>query len=157
MFTRGMIPTWIAIIGLSGMFLMGQDTWAPADKFARTESVYAWDMTDAEMDALCASEIGPGFRLATWGEVVAFVQESGLDLFYSQSGMTSYCSNGWVRGFYSSSRRYFVERHDGSVPSGWLVHDTIGNSDIDLGSWYDLRLILCYDPATKSHPSGQEF
>ena len=37
--------------------------------------------------------------------------------------------------FYSSSRGYFVEVHNGVVPGGWLVHDTIAANTVDLGSW----------------------
>lgn len=29
MFRRNLIPVWLGIILLSGMFLMGQDTWSP--------------------------------------------------------------------------------------------------------------------------------
>jgi len=37
--------------------------------------------------------------------------------------------------FYSEDRGYFVEVHNGSVPGGWFVHDTINANTVDLGSW----------------------
>lgn len=37
--------------------------------------------------------------------------------------------------FLSPSRGYFIEVHNGVVPGGWAVHDTINNNTVDLGSW----------------------
>ncbi len=142
---------WLGVVLLSSLSLMTQG----CQPFERTATSYPWDMTDAEMDLVCQGEFGPGFRLAAWEEVASFVQEYGLDEFYTQTGMTGYRSNGWLRGFYSSNRRYFAERHDGNVPSGWLVHAQIGSHDIDLGSYYNSRPILCYAPEASNFAQNQ--
>ncbi len=44
MFRRDLVPTWIAVVVVSGLFLMGQDTWPPPDcvefEDSATGSVY---------------------------------------------------------------------------------------------------------------------
>lgn len=103
--------------------------------------------SDSNFGQVCEGEFGPGSRLADWNEVVAFVASNSLDEFYSMSGMTYYGASGWVtrdgKDFSSGDRHYFVERHDGNVPPGWLVHDSIGDHDIDLGSWFHSTYALC--------------
>ena len=43
---------------------------------------------------------------------------------------------------HTGDRSYFVSAHDGTVPISWLVHDSIDNHQIDLGSWYYDRQVL---------------
>lgn len=40
---------------------------------------------------------------------------------------------------YSGNRQYFINRYDGNVPAGYLVHDHIANKTLLLGSWYNLN------------------
>lgn len=116
--------------------------------FAKTTSNFSWNTSC--FDCECQQEFGPGYRIADWNEVVAFINLQGYSEFFMQSGMTFYRSNGWLtragQHFWSSSRHYFMERHDGNVPSGWLVHASIGSNTIDLGSYWNSRPILCYKP-----------
>lgn len=127
-------------ISTKNKFLIQQNT------FVRTSNAFPWNT--ANFNLACQQEYGPSYRIADWNEVISFININGYNEFYSQSGMTTYRSNGWVtragQHLWSSNRHYFIERHDGSVPSGWLVHAAIGSNSIDLGSWYNSRPILCY-------------
>ncbi|MBC8486944.1 MAG: T9SS type A sorting domain-containing protein [Bacteroidetes bacterium] len=134
--------------GLSAQTVVPENNFL--DSFLRTSSNYPWDTPD--FDEVCQQEFGNDFLIADWNNVVAFVDENGFEEFFNQTGMTYYQSNGWVtrdgQHLYSSNRHYFIERHDGNVPGGWLVHASIGSNTIDLGSWHNSRPILCYNSNT---------
>ncbi len=46
--------------------------------------------------------------------------------------------------FWSPNRHYFINISNHSTPSGFLVHASLDNHLIDLGSWYNDRFILAY-------------
>ena len=60
MFTRKLAPAWIAIVFLSGMFLVGQDAWPPCEVVSfpdpNLEEAIRENMNKAEGD-LCASKL----------------------------------------------------------------------------------------------------
>ena len=120
---------------------------AQAALIARTSGSYPWDT--ANCNGICAQEFGAGYELADWLDVRAHVDAFGLQAFYSASAMTSYRTHAWVTNngshLFGTGRHYFIERHDGQVPAGWLVHSSIGANDIDLGSWVNSRPALCLD------------
>jgi len=113
--------------------------------FQRTASGHSWDTAD--FDAVCSEAFGEEYRMADWNEIEAYISANTIDDFYEMTGMADYRSNGWVsrggQGLQTSGRHYFIERHDGTVPSGWSVFDYIGNHDLDLGSWYNSRPVIC--------------
>lgn len=113
--------------------------------FQRTASDHSWDTPD--FDAVCSEAFGVEYRMADWTEIEAYISANSIDEFYDMTGMADYRSNGWVsrggQGLQTSGRHYFIERHNGTVPSGWAVFDSIGGNDLDLGSWYNSRPVIC--------------
>merc|ERR1712012_562312 len=90
-----------------------------------------------ELIPFVMNEFGPDAKIADWSdlkanpgtkkECVAFLDAVG---------------NPWVQfngeEFWGPNcRRYFFERHNGSVPIGWLDHDNLHDHLVDLGSWFD--------------------
>jgi hypothetical protein len=104
----------------------------------------------ANLEAVCQSTYGPQAYLADWNDVTAIpniVQWSdSIGFFYNQEIYLRY--NGAY--FYSANRHYFMARHNNIFPSGWLIHATINNNFIDLGSWNGPRYVLCKN--TQSAP-----
>jgi hypothetical protein len=99
------------------------------------------------MQTTVQTEFGPTAQVADWSQLQAYTGQ--IAAFCDSIGLAN-GQGAWVlrngNSFYSSERHYFVERHNGTVPSGWLVHDTIDNNTLDLGSWWNSRRILAYVP-----------
>ncbi len=95
------------------------------------------------LEAVCQSTFGPQAYLADWNDIVAIpniVQwADSIGFFYNQEIYLRY--NGAY--FYSANRHYFMARHNNIYPSGWLIHATINNNFIDVGSWNGLRYVMC--------------
>ena len=113
--------------------------------FIRTENRYAFD---ADPNQACQAEFGASYRVADWLEVKSYYDSgASMDIFFAETGMTADDRSGGVKRdgeqFYTSGRSYFVSRHDGVLPPGWLAHDQLGGYLISLGSWYTDRKILC--------------
>ena len=125
--------------------------------FVRTESRYAYD---ANPTAACQAEFGAGHQVADWTDVKTY-HDSGASMteFFADTGMTANDRNGAVtrngEQFYTSNRAYFIARHDGSLPSGWLAHDQIGGHLVSLGSWDTDKKVLCVGSDGSS--SGETF
>ena len=112
------------------------------NQYTLTQAGYSWD---ADMDAAVESEFGPDARVADWVDLETnFAGQIGL--FCDTVGLLTFRSHAWVYrngvAFYSSNRHYFVQRHNGSVPGGWAVHDHIDGHTLSLGSWWNSRKIL---------------
>ena len=116
-----------------------------SDKFKRTENNHPWNTNC--FTCICQESFGDNYQIADWEEVKSFIAIEGYDKFYEMTIMNEYRSNGWItvngQHLWASDRHYFIERHNGNIPSGWLVHQHIGNHTIDLGSWFNSRPILC--------------
>lgn len=116
--------------------------------YTLTTQAYAWD---ADMDAAVAGEFGPLAQVADWVDLETYFT-GVIAEFCDAVGLETYRSHAWVyrngQAFYSSNRHYFVERHNGNVPGGWLVHDYIDSHTLSLGSWYNSRQILVRLPDT---------
>ena len=114
--------------------------------FALTSNTYAWDTPD--FDAVCQQTFGAAYRLADWHDILAFTEVHGTEAFFASAGLITYRSNAWVTNnhvhLWSPGRHFFVERHDGQVSSGWLVHATLEANTLNLGSWYNDRPALCF-------------
>jgi hypothetical protein len=86
MFSRSTVFVWIGVILLSGMFLMGQDTWAPQEKIVFvTEDSYPGDLGGLTgADAICQAEAdGAGLT----GTYMAWLSDSvvGPDTRFAKS------------------------------------------------------------------------
>jgi len=73
MFRRNLIAVWIGIILLSGMFLMGQETWVPPAKVSVSILVQVDPLFPSEFDALAAGDPVPNaeVQIMESGEIVA--------------------------------------------------------------------------------------
>lgn len=100
-----------------------------------------------DLDSVCESSFGQDASLADWNDVVAaydiygesFADQIGLS-GANLSAMVQRDGNEWP----TATRHYFISRHDGVTPGGFLVHAEIGGDFIDLGSWYGLNMpVLC--------------
>lgn len=125
-------------------------------RFVRTKSKY--DIVgggEGSGNNACVSEYGSDYRIADWSDVVSFLNSaSELDRreFYINLGMKPVgtpqgnnslsVSNGTE--LYSSSRAYYITRHDHNKPGYYLAHDNWNNYEVSLGSWTGSRYVLCY-------------
>lgn len=125
--------------------------------FVRTNNKYDI-VTNGEGtgNSACVSELGSDYRIADWNDVNSFLS-SVRDLdrreFYINIGMKPI---GTVKGnnslsvsnnnteLYSSSRAYFITRHDQNKPGSYLDHADYNNNEVSLGSWTGSRYVLCY-------------
>jgi len=98
----------------------------------------------------CITEFGTGTRLADWDEIKTlfaanyqeFFNRIGLNIGRGEDRYGVYVTRNSTR--FNGARHYFIERHEGIVPAGWLVHDSIDNNFVSLGSFYSLNLrVLC--------------
>jgi hypothetical protein len=110
-----------------------------ADQFALTSSTFS--ETD-DLNAAVVVEYGPHAVIADFTEIkAAFTGEATT--FCNTVGLLSYRAGAIClldgEGFYLGYRHYFIERHDGVVPSGWYVHDQVDSNTISLGSWYNIN------------------
>lgn len=103
----------------------------------------------ANLDSIVTDLYGPNYRVADWNNLVSYSQTHNIVAWADSIGMLNGYPYGFLvtrngQHFWSGIRHYWIDRHDGVVPSGWLVHASIYNHFIDLGSWYSMSLrILC--------------
>jgi PKD repeat protein len=107
----------------------------------------------------CISEFGDSYQIADWNDVVNYHSTySSMDDFFTAVSMLSPGQEG-ARSLqvskdrselYSSSRHYFITRHDHSKPGYYLSHANIDDHLIDLGSWNGARPVLCLNNSTST-------
>ena len=110
-------------------------------------------------DAECRAQLGSGFRLADWNDIVIYHQGGGsLSAFTTRLKMVpageqpepGELGNGYRisrdgNAIWSGRRHYFVARHDHNRPSHFLDHANLDNHHVSLGSWYGTGgYALCY-------------
>ncbi len=111
------------------------------DNFAVSSEAYSvFGNTDATIDSI----FGNDYRLADWNDIVQYYNEGNdmTDFTSLIPGRTMVSLNG--SEFWTSNRHYFINISNHSTPSGFLVHASLDNHLIDLGSWYNDRFILAY-------------
>lgn len=114
--------------------------------FGITDSSFDYN---SDWDEICQTVFGDDYRVADWIDLENYYSNGGdlLELFDSLS-LINYRNGAFVKNngvqLYSSSRGYFVERHEHSLPSGWLAHDNIDSYLISLGSWYNPKRIIVH-------------
>ena len=136
--------------------------------------VIAHDLSEAEdHDAECRSQLGSGFRLADWNDIVSYYEGGGsLTAFIAGLKMSppgrapqppDEINNGYRvsrdgRPIWSGRRHYFFARHDHRRPSHFLAHAHIDNHHLSLGSWYGTGgHALCYELGGSTLQPGQTF
>ena len=100
----------------------------------------------------CIAEYGNSYQIADWNDIVNYYNtSSSMDDFFTAVSMPSLGQEG-ARSLqvsrdgnelYSSSRHYFISRHDHNKPGHYLSHANIDDHLIDLGSWDGARPVLC--------------
>jgi len=100
-----------------------------------------------DLETACSTHFGNGAGLGDWNDVVDAFDAYGKS-FVNELGLAGTTTEALVRRdgerWYSSTRHYFIARHDGDLPDGFLSHANIGDHFIDLGSWYDRKMpALC--------------
>ena len=112
--------------------------------------VIAHDLSEAgDHDAECRSQLGSGFRLADWNDIVSYHEGGGsltafiAGLKMAPPGRTPMppdeLGNGYRisrdgRPIWSGRRHYYVARHDHDKPSFFRAHAHIDNHHLSLGS-----------------------
>ena len=139
-----MLLVGIAVAAVIFLILDGAGFRGPVQSFegyALTRYTYA---ETENLDLAVKLEFGPSARVADWNEIKAQFSRRGEE-FLDGIGLTNYdegalCYRGGSK-YWSGNRHYFLARHDGKLPTAYtfLVHDTIDNHMIDLGSWYGIR------------------
>ena len=136
--------------------------------------VIAHDLSEAEdHDAECRSQLGSGFRLADWNDIVSYHEDGGsLTEFIAGLKMSppgrpaqppeeiagGYRVSRDGRPIWSGRRHYFFARHDHRRPSHFLAHADIDNHHLSLGSWYGTGgHALCYELGDSTLRPGQTF
>lgn len=118
--------------------------YAPGDGYEYFITVKEYSV-DQDIPALLEEEFGSEAELVEWNTIVDLFSESEGDLIEflngigMKRGVEGYENSAYVtrngNRFHSGSRHYFISRHDGNVPGGWLVHDHLHSNRISLGSW----------------------
>jgi len=114
-------------MGFAGRYyVLTEDAWRnEEDTYAIVTKQFGPDAKMADFDHFVAN---PG----TKEDCIAFLTFLGCNAWVQYEG----------KRFWSGDRHYFIERHDGKVPSGWLVHNSIHDHLLDLGSWFSKNRIL---------------
>ncbi|MCP3932367.1 MAG: hypothetical protein GY705_25120 [Bacteroidetes bacterium] len=131
------------------IFLSVNISWA-GNGFFVTKGTYSERVSN---DQACNNEYGNQMRIADWNDVKAYYNShNSMDSFFTTVAMPPAGSanqrnlrvslNG--SEMYSSSRHYFISRHDHNKPGYYLAHSNIDNYLISLGSWYGSMNVLCY-------------
>jgi len=124
----------------------------PATSVLRLTPVSYTELDDLE--AACGTHFGKNASVGDWNEVVDSYSTYGAR-FADELGLGGTTFNALVQRdgerWYTGSRHYFIARHNGDLPAGFLSHDDIGDHFIDLGSWFDRNMpVLCSVPVPVS-------
>ena len=120
------------------------------DNFGVTTDVYDYTQN---WDDFIAPIVEPGYRVAEWSDLVDYYNDGGdLLTLFDGLGLTEYKNSASIKRngqqHYSSTRGYFVSRHEHNLPSGYLAHENIDNYLLSLGSWSGNRKIMVYKDYT---------
>ncbi len=113
---------------------------------------------DTVANDACVAEFGTGYRVADWNDIVSFfaaaTEASEKEWYvnlrilpagsYGMSTEASYLVSLGGDETYNPNRHYYLMRFDGVVPGYALVHESLNNQELNLGSWYLSVPALCY-------------
>lgn len=95
-----------------------------------------------DLEAAVKAEFGNDWTVADWENVKLLSSEEHGNIDMNKGDEFLILNDG--QKYYSGARHYFIAKHEGQVPGGFLVHDQIGNNYFSLGSWEDITMnILC--------------
>lgn len=119
--------------------------------FALTSGTYA---STSDWNKAVMSELGSDYRVADWNDLAAYCNNGGnLTSLLDALGFTWDRETAFVKRSgnkqYSAGRYYFIARHDNHLPTkySFLVHATLFNNQLDLGSWGGTRRVLAVKSA----------
>ena len=110
---------------------------AVATPYALTKKTYP---SSTNMAGAAQVEYGAGTTVADWKDIKALYggSDAAARAFCDDAGITSFGSSAWVLFFGSNLNgglhHYFVERHAGRVPAGFVVNGSLGTHFLDLGT-----------------------
>ena len=96
--------------------------------------------SSAYMAGVVVAECGPGTKVADWKDVAASYGSSDIAVrsFCDAVGLASYGNSAWIllngHNLNGGLHHFFVERHGGRVPSGFVVNGILGTHFLDLGT-----------------------
>ena len=118
---------------------------ATGDGLILTSSTY--DM-DSDYSAACPTEFGPNVQTADWSYVITQLRADILATRLVELGFALNDNALVTRDgsqVHDGTRKWFVERHDGSPPSNWWVVGQHGG--LTLGSWFGYTMrVFCLNP-----------
>lgn len=106
----------------------------------------------------CTWEFGSEWATADWDRDLLPLNTTDIESLCDRLGIRTTFNQTHIfvtrggRDYWLGRRAYFFERHDGTPPGNWLVHDIHG--DITLGSWFGFRApALCRLVAPAAAPA----
>lgn len=108
----------------------------------------------------CEQEYGSDWQQADWEDLKTWYNDGGnLAELVSTLGLTVYPA--WIRRdghtSFADQRDYFIEFHDGNLPTNFLAHDDLSNFYLSLGSWTGERVVICRKVSDEPAPSTHQF
>ncbi|HNS55808.1 MAG TPA: PEP-CTERM sorting domain-containing protein [Smithellaceae bacterium] len=150
----------IILVSLAIIFVLSSSAFAgyiyDGYEYSLTNNAYAPTANWAEA---VASEFGPTAQVVDWNIITAefggsvdslrsFLDGIGVMDVNNAPGVTCNGSQTW-----DGTRSYGINRAEGIVPSGYLIHDQIQNYWLLLGSWpADRQLVASVPVPTSSVP-----
>lgn len=109
-----------------------------AEKFQRfgVSPAYATDSED--LDKIARMSFGPRAKMADWRDLVNLFEgecESFMDAIGLEHWETAFvrCDG---KKIWKDNRHFLVTRHSGTARDYYLVHETLDEHQLDLGSWF---------------------
>ncbi|SMC08578.1 hypothetical protein [Nitratiruptor tergarcus] len=111
-----------------------------------------------DFDAICKSTFGPQATVAQWQDIKkAYKKAEDKKKFLEDLDLKRYdqsyiIENNTTAFFEAGDRHYILTYHNHNLPTNYtyLVHDTIDDHMLDLGSWRDFSYpVLCNVPSKR--------
>jgi len=149
----GRVWTVLAAFYLAHAGIAAASTPATSSTYALTKGSYP---VTANLAACAQAEYGVGTAVADWKNIKARYggADAAAKAFCNEAGFSAVGSSAWVlfngRGVNGGVHRYCVERHDGQVPSGFVLNGVMGTHVLDLGTAFKgkKRILVALAPGT---------
>ena len=132
------------LIKFGGMCALLAACWFPQLGSAAVTTPYALTKktypSSTYMLGAVQAEYGAGTKVADWKDIKALYggSDAAVRAFCDDAGITSFGSSAWVvlfgQNLNGGLHHYFVERHGGRVPAGFVVNGSMGTNFLDLGT-----------------------
>jgi len=105
-----------------------------------------------DLVAAVQAEFGSDWTVADWEHVKLLSSGDYGNIDMNKGDEFLILNDG--QKYYSGARHFFIAKHEGQVPDGFLVHDEVGNNYFSLGSWSDITMrILCVNTSVNAQQS----